>query len=81
MECTHTIRVEKIRSNMKCLEPRRHALQRHNTKNSKRIFPEKELCSRSPSFHIHVSVSDLYNPTIHLPILLQENMWTDSGNI
>jgi hypothetical protein len=26
---------------------------------------------------IHVSVSDLYIPTIGLPILLQEKMWTD----
>ncbi len=35
----------------------------------------------SPNFHIHVSVSDLYIPRIGLPILLQENMWTYSGNI
>jgi hypothetical protein len=34
-------------------------LQRHNTENSKQIFPEKELCGLSPHFHIHVSVSDL----------------------
>jgi hypothetical protein len=34
----------------------------------------------SPNFHIHVSVSDLHNPTDDLPILLQENMWTDPGN-
>jgi hypothetical protein len=26
-------------------------------------------------------MSDLYIPTIGLPILLQENMWTDPGNI
>jgi hypothetical protein len=26
-------------------------------------------------------VSDLYIPTIGLPFLLQENMWTDPGNI
>ncbi len=25
--------------------------------------------------------SDLYIPMIRLPILLQENMWTDPGNI
>jgi hypothetical protein len=49
--------------------------------NSKQIFPEKELRSHSPNFHIHVYVSDLYIPTIDLPILLQENMWTDPGNI
>jgi hypothetical protein len=56
-------------------------LQRHNMENSKQIFPEKELCGLSPNFHIYVSVSNLYIPRIGLPILLQENMWTDSGNI
>ncbi len=45
------------------------------------MFPEKELRDLSPNYHIHVSVSDLYIPTIGLPILVQENMWTDSGNI
>ena len=50
---------------------------------SKQIFPEKESLGLSPNFHIHVSVSDLYipTPTIGLPILLQENMWTDPGYI
>jgi hypothetical protein len=48
------------------------SMQRHNTENSKQIFPVKELSG--PNFHIHVSVSDLYVPTINLPILLQENM-------
>ena len=47
-------------------------LQRHNAENLKQIFPEKELRGHSPNFHIHVSVCDLYIPTIHLPILLQE---------
>jgi hypothetical protein len=56
-------------------------LQRHITENSKKIFPEKELRGFSPNFHIHVSVSDLYFPMIGLPILLQENIWTDPGNI
>ncbi len=56
-------------------------LQGHNTENSKQIFPEKELRGLSHNFHIHVSVSDLYSPTIGLPILLQENMWTDPRNI
>ncbi len=36
-----------------------------------KIFPEKELRGHSHNFHIHVSVSDLYIPTINLPILLQ----------
>ncbi len=43
-----------------------------NTENSKQIFPEKELRGHSPNLHIHVSVRDLYIPTIDLPILLQE---------
>jgi hypothetical protein len=51
-----------------------NALQRHNTENSKPLFPAKELCGFSPDFHIHVSVSDLFIPAIILPILLQENM-------
>ncbi len=38
----------------------------------KQIFPEKELRGHSTNFHIHVSVSDLYIPTIDLLILLQE---------
>jgi hypothetical protein len=42
----------------------RDTLQRHNTENSKKIFPEKELRGHSPNFRIHVSVSDLYIPNI-----------------
>ena len=34
-----------------------------------------------PKSYIHVSVSDLYIPTISLPILLQQYRWTDCGNI
>ncbi len=48
------------------------ALQRQNTKISKQIFPVKEYRGLSPNFHIHASVSDLYIPTIGLPILLEE---------
>ncbi len=51
------------------------------TKNSKQIFPEKELRGLCPISCIHVSVCDLYILTIGLPILLQENRWTDRGNI
>jgi hypothetical protein len=47
-------------------------LQRHNTENSKQIFPEKELRDINPNSYIHVSVSDLCIPMIGLPILLQE---------
>jgi hypothetical protein len=38
------------------------------------VFPETELRGRSPSFHIHVSVSDLYIRRIGPPIFLQQNM-------
>jgi hypothetical protein len=50
------------------------ALQRQNTEILKQILPEKEYLglSLSPNFHIHASVSDLYIPTIGLPILLEE---------
>jgi hypothetical protein len=48
------------------------SLQRTNTENRKKIFPEKELRSHSANFHIHVWVSDLCIPTIDLPILLKE---------
>ncbi len=50
-------------------------------RNSKHILPEMKLRSLCPNSYIHVSVSDLYIPTIGLPILLQENRWTDGGNI
>ncbi len=45
------------------------------------VFLEKELRGLSPNFYIHVSVSDLYIPTIGPPIYLQQNMHTDRGNI
>jgi hypothetical protein len=48
------------------------ALQRQNAENLKQIFPEKEYRSLSPNFHIHVSVSELYIPTMGLPVLLEE---------
>ncbi len=52
-----------------------HTLQRHNTENSKQIFPGKELRGYFPNSYIHVSVSDLYIysiPLIGLPILLRK---------
>jgi hypothetical protein len=60
---------------------RPYALQRHNTENSKQIFPEKKLRGYSPNSCVHVSVSDLYIPLIGLPIQLQENKWTERGYI
>jgi hypothetical protein len=46
-------------SSFTSLHPKGASLQRHNTVNSKHIFPEKELLGLSPNFVIHVSVSDL----------------------
>jgi hypothetical protein len=56
------------------------AMQRHNTENSKHLFPKKELRGHSPNSYIHVSVSDLYILMLGLLFLLQDNRWTDRGN-
>jgi len=53
-----------------------HKLQRHYTENSKQIFPEIKLRGLVTNSNIHVSVSDLFIPTISLPTLLQENRWS-----
>jgi hypothetical protein len=46
------------------------------------MYFQKRNCAASFSnFHIHVSVSNLYIPMIDPPILLQNNMRTDPGNI
>ncbi len=45
------------------------------------VCPEKKLRGLSPNFHIHVSVSDLYIPTIGPPIFLQPNRQTNRGNM
>ncbi len=45
------------------------------------IFPELKLRGPIPNFHIYVSMSDLYIPTIGPPILLQQNWRTDQRNI
>ncbi len=34
------------------------------------VFPEMKFAGLVPSLHIHVFVSDLYNPTIGSPIFL-----------
>jgi hypothetical protein len=54
------------------MTPLSATLQRTNTENWKQIIPEKELRGHSPSFNIHMSVSDIYIPTMDLPILLAE---------
>ncbi len=45
------------------------------------VFPEKDLRDLSPNFHIHVSLSDLYIPTIGPYNSLLQNRQTDRGNI
>jgi hypothetical protein len=47
----------------------------------KLLFPNKNCSVLSPSSYTHISVRDLYIFRINLPILLQENKWTDPGNI
>ncbi len=46
-------------------------------------IPRKGIVGLSPNAHIHAClwVIFTYIPTIGLPILLQENMWTYAGNI
>jgi hypothetical protein len=51
---------------------RQGTLQRQNAENLKQIFPGKEFRGLSPNFHIHVSVSELYIPTMGLPFLLEK---------
>ncbi len=53
----------------------------HCNENPIYVFPEKELRSLYPDFHIHVSVSNLYIPVIGPHIFLQQNKETDPGNI
>ncbi len=45
------------------------------------VFPEKKMRGLNRSFHIHVSVKDLYIPRIGPHIFLQQNRQTDHGNI
>jgi hypothetical protein len=42
----------------------RRTLEMYRTENSKPIFPEIKLRGLVPDFYIHVTVSDLYSPTI-----------------
>jgi hypothetical protein len=49
-----------------------YILQRQNAENLKQIFPEKAYRGLSPNFHIHVSMSKLYIPTLGLPVMLEE---------
>jgi hypothetical protein len=54
---------------------------RNYTEKSKQIFPEMKLRGLGTNSYIPVSVSDLYIPTIGLPILLKENTLLDGTNV
>jgi hypothetical protein len=47
----------------------------------KLLFPKHYNNVLSPSSSTHISVRDLCISKMGLPILLQENMWTNLGNI
>jgi hypothetical protein len=47
----------------------------------KLLFPKRNYNILSLSSYTNVSVRDLYISRIGLPILLQENMWTNPGNL
>ncbi len=47
----------------------------------KLLFPKQNYNVLSPSSYTRISVRDLYISKIGLPIVLQEYMWTDPGNI
>jgi hypothetical protein len=52
-------------------------LQRQNAENLKQIFPENKYRDLSPNLQLHVSVSELYIPTMGLPFLLEEMQYVD----
>jgi hypothetical protein len=56
-------------------------MQRHNTENSKQIVPEKELSATVPIPTFMFLWAIYIFPLIGLPILLQENRWTERGYI
>jgi hypothetical protein len=45
------------------------------------LFPKQNYKVLSVSSYTYISVRDLYISRIGLLILLQENMWSDPGNI
>ncbi len=47
----------------------------------KLLFPKQNYNSLSPSSYTHIPVIDIYISRIGLPMLVQENMWTDHENI
>jgi hypothetical protein len=53
----------------------------HCKENPIHVLQEKKLRGLSPNFHIHVSVTDLYIPTIDPPIFLKQNRQTHHGSV
>ncbi len=51
----------------------------HCSKNFKQIFPDMKLRGLVPNSYIHVSVSDLYIPTIDPPILLHVEIGNEAA--
>ncbi len=75
LECDCTANEGPVRIQYKCLVPIY-------------VFPEMKLLFQKQNYNVlssssytHISVRDLYISSIGLPILLQENMQTDPGNI
>jgi hypothetical protein len=64
--------MQNLKTKTKHLRLWSYTLQRKNDENWKQIFPKKEYRGLSPNFHIHMSVSELYIPTMELPFLLEE---------
>ncbi len=71
----YTAKEGPVRIQYKCLVPIYVFLE------MKLLFPKQNYNVLSPSSYNHISVRDLYMSRIGLPFLLQENMWTDPGNI
>jgi hypothetical protein len=72
---SHTVNEGPVRIQYKCLVPI------YVFPEMKPLFPKQNYNVRSPSSYTHISVRDLNISRIGLPILLQENRWTDPGNI
>ncbi len=70
-----------VQRRVPCIQQRRGVGRSHCNENPIYVFPGKELRGLSPSFHIHVSVSDSYVRRIGPHIFLQQNRQTDHGNI